>query len=36
VIRHNMGWTFVLLIYLIVIGVLFYFFAPNLTTMAGH
>jgi lactate permease len=29
VIRHNMGWTFVLLIYLIVIGVGFYFFAPD-------
>jgi lactate permease len=36
VIRHNMGWTFVLLIYLIVIGVLFYFFAPNLTMLPGH
>jgi len=36
VIRHNMGWTFVLLIYLIVIGVLFYFFAPNLAMMRGH
>jgi lactate permease len=36
VIRHNMGWTFVLLIYLIVIGVLFYFFAPNLAMMPGH
>jgi lactate permease len=36
VIRHNMGWTFVLLIYLIVIGVLFYFFAPNLAMMGGH
>jgi lactate permease len=36
VIRHNMGWTFVLLIYLIVIGVLFYFFAPNLTMLGGH
>jgi lactate permease len=29
VIRHNMGWTFVLLIYLIIIGVGFYFFAPG-------
>ena len=36
VIRHNMGWTFVLLVYLIVIGVLFYFFAPNLAMMPGH
>jgi lactate permease len=29
VIRHNMGWTFVLLIYLVLIGVLFYVFAPD-------
>jgi lactate permease len=29
VIRHNMGWTFVLLIYLVVIGVAFYYFAPG-------
>jgi lactate permease len=29
VIRHNMGWTFILLIYLIVIGVAFYLFAPG-------
>jgi lactate permease len=29
VIRHNMGWTFVLLVYLIVIGVAFYLFAPS-------
>jgi lactate permease len=29
VIRHNMGWTFFLLVYLIVIGVAFYFFVPN-------
>jgi lactate permease len=36
VIRHNMGWTFVLLIYLIVIGVLFYLFAPNLTMLPVH
>jgi lactate permease len=34
VIRHNMGWTFVLLIYLIVIGVGFYFFAPDILTLA--
>jgi lactate permease len=29
VIRHNMGWTFILLAYLILIGVLFYLFAPS-------
>ena len=29
VIRHNMAWTLVLLIYLIVIGVGFYFFLPH-------
>ena len=36
VIRHNMGWTFVLLVYLVVIGVLFYLFAPNLTALPGR
>lgn len=29
VIRHNMGWTFIMLIWLIVIGVAFYLFAPT-------
>ncbi len=29
VIRHNMGWTLVLLAYLILISVLFYYFFPN-------
>jgi lactate permease len=29
VIRHNMGWTFVLLAYLVLIGVGFYFFGPR-------
>src|SRR5579862_6951165 len=28
VIRHNMGWTFLLLVYLILIGIAFYFLAP--------
>jgi lactate permease len=28
VIRHNMGWTFVLLAYLIVIAIAFYFLHP--------
>jgi lactate permease len=30
VIRHNMGWTLIILAYLILIGLLFYFLAPNL------
>ncbi len=30
VIRHNMGWTLVMLGYLILITLLFYFFMPNL------
>lgn len=34
VIRHNMGWTFVLLLYLILIGVGFYLFAPGVMTGA--
>jgi lactate permease len=29
VIRHNMAWTLILLIYLILIGVLFYLFYPR-------
>ncbi|MBV9758791.1 MAG: L-lactate permease, partial [Alphaproteobacteria bacterium] len=33
VIRHNMGWTFILLAYLILIGVLFYLFAPGPMTL---
>ncbi|HYM03934.1 MAG TPA: L-lactate permease [Stellaceae bacterium] len=33
VIRHNMGWTFVLLGYLVVIGVLCYFFFPSIALM---
>ncbi len=33
VIRHNMGWTFVLLIYLIVIGVAFYLFFPQIIVL---
>lgn len=35
VIRHNMGWTFIMLIYLVVIGVAFYFFAPGLMMLPG-
>jgi lactate permease len=30
VIRHNMGWTFVLLLYLVLIGVACYLFFPNI------
>lgn len=33
VIRHNMGWTFILLAYLIIIGIGFYFFAPGVMTL---
>ena len=32
VIRHNLGWTFILLIYLILIGVGFYYFSPAVLT----
>ena len=35
IIRHNMGWTFVLLAYLIVIGVGIYLLAPE-TMLPGH
>jgi lactate permease len=35
VIRHNMGWTFILLGYLIIIGVGFYLLAPRVMTLAG-
>lgn len=30
VIRHNMGWTFVLLVYLVLIGVACYLFFPGI------
>ena len=33
VIRHNMGWTFALLVYLIVIGVACYFFFPGIADL---
>jgi len=33
VIRHNMGWTFILLAYLIVIAILFYFVKPLAMTL---
>jgi lactate permease len=33
VIRHNMVWTLVLLVYLILIGILFYFLFPHIMTV---
>jgi lactate permease len=33
VIRHNMGWTLVLLAYLLVLSMLFYYFGSNLMTI---
>ena len=33
VIRHNMGWTFVLLAYLILIAIAFYWFQPGVMTL---
>jgi lactate permease len=33
VIRHNMGWTFVMLLYLILIGVAFYWFVPTVSVL---
>jgi len=35
VIRHNMAWTFIALAYLIVIGILFYLFAPGVMALPG-
>jgi lactate permease len=35
VIRHNMGWTFVLLAYLVVIGVACYLFFPGAAMPRG-
>ncbi len=35
VIRHNMGWTFILLVYLIIIGVGFYFLAPGVMALGA-
>src|SRR5581483_5885325 len=32
VIRHNMGWTLILLAWLIIVGLLFYFLVPGLMT----
>jgi lactate permease len=33
VIRHNMGWTLIMLAYLVLISVMFYYFFPNLMSM---
>jgi lactate permease len=33
VIRHNMGWTLIMLAYLILIGLLFYYVFPNRMTL---
>jgi lactate permease len=33
VIRHNMGWTLVLLAWLIIVGLLYYFLLPGLMTL---
>jgi lactate permease len=33
VIRHNMGWTFILLAYLILIAIAFYWLAPSVMTL---
>jgi lactate permease len=35
VIRHNMGWTFFILGYLILIGIACYFFFPSVVTYTG-
>jgi len=35
VIRHNMGWTFVLLVYLILIAIAFYLVRPEVMALAG-
>ena len=33
VIRHNMGWTLITLLYLILIGLLFYYYFPKVMTL---
>ena len=35
VIRHNMGWTLILLAYLILISILFYYFFPNSMSLSS-
>ena len=35
IIRHNMGWTLILLVYLIVIGLIYYFLAPGVMRLGG-
>ena len=34
IIRHNMGWTLILLVYLILIGLIYFFLAPGVMTLA--
>ncbi len=36
VIRHNFGWTLVLLVYLVIIGVACYLFFPGIAVLAAH
>jgi lactate permease len=36
VIRHNFGWTLVLLVYLVIIGVACYLFFPSIAVLPGH
>lgn len=35
IIRHNMGWTLILLGYLVLIGLFYYLFAPGIMTLAS-
>lgn len=35
IIRHNMGWTLILLVYLIVIGLIYYFLAPGVMMLGA-
>ncbi len=35
IIRHNMGWTLILLAYLILIGLIYYFLAPGVMMLGG-
>jgi lactate permease len=36
IIRHNMGWTLILLVYLILIGLLYYFVLPGVMTLPSR
>ncbi|MBN9560354.1 MAG: L-lactate permease [Alphaproteobacteria bacterium] len=35
IIRHNMGWTLILLVYLILIGLIYFFLAPGVMSLAA-